>query len=220
MKIISFFKIFAMCITFLYSYVSFNTNKKITPLFGKVIFVDAGHGGKDNGSNYDGVLEDEINFNIAFFIIEILIGDGANVYSSRDGDYDLSNNYDRNKKQADLKKRVGLINSINPDIFISIHLNSYESSNVRGAHVFYQNNDYSMKAADYIQRILNDITGIKKKKKPGDYFILNKSNAVGVLIECGFLSNYEDRMRLLSEDYQRQIARGIVKGIEQYLTNV
>ena len=142
MKIISFFKIFAMCITFLYSYVSFNTNKKITPLFGKVIFVDAGHGGKDNGANYDGVLEDEINFNIAFFIIEILIGYGANVYSSRDGDYDLSNNYDRNKKQADLKKRVGLINAINPDIFISIHLNSYESSNVSGAHVFYQNNDY------------------------------------------------------------------------------
>ena len=72
-------------------------------LVGKTIYVDAGHGGKDNGAYYDTVIEDEINLNICKKLIIKLIESGAYVLSTRSADYDLSSIYSKNKKREDLK---------------------------------------------------------------------------------------------------------------------
>ena len=185
-------------------------------LFGKVIYVDAGHGGKDNGASFDGVLEDEINLKIAGFIVNKMIDMGAFVLTSRTSDYDLSNIYDKNKKRNDLINRVKMINDSKVDIFVSIHLNSYSSNEVRGAQVFYQNNDSSRLLSKYIQDNLNILTNSKKKDKYGDYYLLNRSKRVGVLVECGFLSNSEERNKLIDENYQQKIASKISEGIVEY----
>ena len=185
-------------------------------MFGKVIYVDAGHGGKDNGASFDGVLEDEINLKIAGFIVNKMIDMGAFVLTSRTSDYDLSNIYDKNKKRNDLINRVKMINDSKVDIFVSIHLNSYSSNEVRGAQVFYQNNDSSRLLSKYIQDNLNILTNSKKKDKYGDYYLLNRSKRVGVLVECGFLSNSEERNKLIDENYQQKIASKISEGIVEY----
>ena len=186
----------------------------------KTIFIDAGHGGKDNGASVENVIEDSINLSISGFLLEELVTDGAYVLMSRTSDYDLSSMYMLNRKREDLKKRVKYINQSKPDLFISIHLNTYPSSSVKGGQVFYQNNDQSKKLANAIQNEINVFNNNNKKTKQGDYFILNKTIPAGVLIECGFLSNQEERKNLNDSDYQRKIAKAIKKGIVNYFVSI
>ena len=50
-----------------------------------------------------------------------------------------------------------------------------------------------------------------------DFFILRETDYPGVLIEVGFLTNPEENKLLREDEYQRQIARAIKKGILKYL---
>ena len=188
-------------------------------LLGKTIYIDAGHGGRDNGANNGNVLEDQINLKISNYLYELLIDAGAYVFVTRTGDYDLASNYDKNRKRTDLIKRVEYINRSNSDIFISIHLNSFFSGEIRGAQVFHQQNENSKLLANLLQEELNILTSDEKKVKLGDYYILNKSNISGVIVECGFLSNGEEKDKLLNNDYQMLLAKRIFNGIVEYFNN-
>ena len=185
-------------------------------LDGYIIYVDAGHGGKDNGADNQDVLEDSINLSISKLLVKGLIDKGAYVYTSRDGDYDLASNYDKNRKAKDLKKRVELINSIKPDLFISIHLNTYPDIDVKGGQIFFQNNDESESFASILQNEFNMLSKENKKPKLGDYYLLNKTNSVGVIIECGFLTNPMELKKLVKEEYQKQISQVIIESIYKY----
>lgn len=182
----------------------------------KIIYLDAGHGGKDNGASVDNVLEDSINLSITSYLLEKLMHLGAHVLMSRTSDYDLASLYQKNRKREDLNNRVKYINKSNPDIFISIHLNTYASDSVNGAQVFFQNNENSKLLADTIQSEFNRLNEKDKKSKKGDYFILNNAKPVGVLVECGFLSNDDERNKLTDSNYQQKIATVISKGIIDY----
>lgn len=205
-----------LSISVLYGIVLVKAKENSTYLIGKIIYVDAGHGGKDNGANFDGILEDEINMNIAGYIMEELLDKGAHVLTSRTGDYDLSDIYDKNKKRKDMLNRVRRINEGKPDLFLSIHLNSYSSQNVSGAQVFYQDNASSKMLANNVQAKLNKVIEKDRKVKIGDYYILNKTIPVGVLVECGFLSNDNERAKLILPSYQKMIAENIVLGVVEY----
>ena len=74
----------------------------ISAVSGYTIFVDPGHGGKDNGASFNDVLEDEINLSIATKVYELLLDLGARTLISRVDDYDLSDVYAKNHKIQDL----------------------------------------------------------------------------------------------------------------------
>ena len=188
-------------------------------LNGYTIYVDAGHGGKDNGANNGHVLEDTINLSISKLLVEKLIDKGAMVYTSRDDDYDLSDNYSKNRKAKDLKRRVELINEIKPHLFISIHLNTFPSESVKGGQIFHQENDDSKSFAQILQEGFNELSNEDKKAKYGDYYLLNHSNSVGVIVECGFLTNYEDLKNLTQKEYQEKISLTIVESIYLYFVS-
>lgn len=188
-------------------------------LNGYIIYVDAGHGGNDNGAYNNDVFEDSINLNISKLLVKDLLDKGAYVYTSRDGDYDLANVYDKNRKNKDLKRRVDLINHIKPNIFLSIHLNTFPNENVKGGQVFYQNNENSKLLANYLQDELNYLSKKSKKPKLGDYYLLNKTTVTGVIVECGFLTNSEDLSNLVKEEYQEKMVKTISKGIFNYFKN-
>lgn len=217
------FKTFLFCAVFFVCVSSIGViisayNKKIY-IHGKTVLIDAGHGGKDDGASVGNVLEDYINLSISEYLMEELIGLGSSVLISRTGDYDLSSIYKKNKKREDLKQRVNYINWSRPDLFVSIHLNTFPEKNVKGAQVFYQNNERSVLIAKFIQNELNKLTKSDKNAKFGDYFILNKSERSGVLIECGFLSNDDERLKLNSSAYQKEIAVAIKNGIVNFFVN-
>ena len=186
-----------------------------------VIFIDPGHGGKDNGTHFNDIFEDELNLKLATIIYEDIINDGGICYLSRVNDYDLSSMYAKNHKIEDLNKRIKYISESKSSLIISLHLNYYSSDKVNGLQVFYQkNNKDSEMLANIMQNILNKENKKDKKSKIGDYYILNNCNTTGVLIEFGFLSSEYDRKRLLDEKYLKKLSKLIQKGINEYLSEI
>lgn len=194
------------------------TQTEYLPLKGVQIVVDPGHGGKDDGARAEGIKEQEINLAISIKLKTALEKQGATVLLTRDGAYDLASEGATNRKREDMKKRVAIINDQDVDLFISVHLNSYPNTSIHGAHAFYQKNDLaSQTLADIIQKQFNAITGDEKSSKTGDYYILNNTKKPGVLIECGFLSNSEDRAKLNDPSYQETLAKGLTNSVLEFL---
>lgn len=186
-------------------------------LSGITIVIDAGHGGRDDGARSNGIKEQSINLNISKILRDYLLQAGANVIMIREGNYDLSESDAHNHKKSDMQKRVAIINDSKVDLFVSIHLNSFPDSSVKGAQVFYQKQFYESKVfAEMMQKRLKIVTNSKMSEKSGDYFILNETRNVGVLAECGFLSNYNDRENLNNHLYQRKIAKALFDSILDY----
>ena len=133
---------------------------------------------------------------------------------TRNGDYDLSSEYSKNHKNEDLRKRVDVINSLNIDLLISIHLNTYSDSEVNGPMVYFKDgDDLSYYYALEVQENLNKLTNNKKVVTPGDYYLLNKTKIPGILVECGFLTNPKERKLLLNDVYKNAISDAIFNGI-------
>lgn len=188
-------------------------------LFGVNFVIDPGHGGRDNGTCYNEILEDEINLKIATKLMNISINDGAVSSLTRVGDYDLSSEDASNHKREDLKARVDFINSSAAQFFVSLHMNSYPSNaSVNGPMVYYEkNNNASKELANEISTVLNEFTCSDKPIHYDDFYLFRNTHIPGVLVECGFLSNSKDRNNLTNDLYQQQFAKKIYEGIENYL---
>jgi len=138
-----------------------------------------------------------------------------------DEDKGLYEEHTSNKKAQDLKNRCNLINDIKPDCVVSIHQNSYHEEYVNGAQVFYYRASMEGKAlAEEIQTKMVsylDPENHRKAKANDSYYLLKKTAAPIVIVECGFLSNWEEAKKLQMESYQSQAAWAVAMGIMQYL---
>lgn len=191
--------------------------RKELMLDGIVIVLDAGHGGKDQGASCSEGSEAEINLAVVKLLKQRLSEFGANVVLTRDGDHDLASEKASNRKQEDLKNRMKIIQDSDADLFISIHANSFGSSSVRGIQLFYQsNNDISMQLCKMIHAKLQDVNEDILADKEGDYYVLKESKVPSILVECGFLSNPQDRDLLFQKQYQEKLANRISEGILEY----
>ncbi len=198
-------------------FIFISTNHSSLPLSGKLIIIDAGHGSKDVGTSYNDILEKDLNLNISKKIEEQLIKNGASVILVREGDYDLSSPNSKKRKRSDFNNRIEYINNSNADIYLSIHINYLNDKKYNGAQVFY-NKDNNKKLANTIQMELNKITTPRAIKKTPNVYMYDKLKIKGVLIECGFLSNYNERNKLINDDYQTLLSKTIVDGITKYFT--
>ena len=125
------------------------------------------------------------------------------------------------RKKSDMKKRLGIINSSGADMFVSIHMNKFSSSYYCGAQVIYSGNfKESEELARIIQKELHSLPDNKSKreplKAPSGIFLLRNSQIPAVIVECGFLSNYDEEQLLCTEKYQNSLAKAIAKGIDNY----
>ena len=200
-----------------FSFVSANKSEYNLELLGKVIYLDPGHGGADPGTIYKDIYEKDINLDICLKLEKVLESEGAIVYLTRYGDYDLSNN-EYSRKKSDLNNRAKIINESKADIYISIHLNSISSSTWRGAQVFYDDvNDKNIEIANLFQEQLKqDLKTTRKVKEISTMLMNRKINVPGILIEAGFLSNPNDRYLLRKDNYQYKISNSIKEGLIKY----
>ena len=186
-----------------------------------VIVLDAGHGGKDPGKvGINDVLEKDINLQIAVKVKGLLERHGFSVVMTREGDESLTGS--NSTKREDMKARVDVINSTKPDIAVSIHQNSYSDSQVSGAQVFYfSGSDEGKLYAETIQNELLrfDEENHRQAKANDNYYLLTNTKVPAVIVECGFLSNYEEAEKLAKEEYQEEISNVIVHGIESCFGN-
>lgn len=208
------------CISLIYSNLSVYSMAKHN---GFTIVIDAGHGGRDGGSvGVNGTIEKEINLEYAMLLKDKLVKSGFKVELTRKNDNGLYSNLDKNKKQSDMNARFKIIKKTNPNLVISIHMNSFRDKSAKGATTYYRKNDNSSKmCADLIQKSLHTYCGAKmQNSKVGDYYMLNCSYYTAVLVECGFLSNPEEEVLLNSDYYKEQITEAIFKGVLLYFGNL
>ena len=130
-------KIFCLNLFLIFLYTIGIINALNLPLLGKVIYIDPGHGGTDPGALYNDLYEADLNLQISLKLETELEKNGAIVYLTRYGDYDLAVKNAINRKRSDLSRRANIINASNADIYLSIHLNSDISSTWPGAQAFY-----------------------------------------------------------------------------------
>ena len=186
------------------------------PLQGKVIVVDAGHGGKDPGTSYQEIFEKDINLKIALNLEKYLSEYGATVILTRDSDADLSYGETNHRKKTDFDNRIKIINNKYTDMYLSIHLNYLTNTKYYGAQVFYNKDNYEL--ATSIQEYLNNNLKSNREVKeiPTSTYMYKKLEKPGVLIECGFLSNNEERAKLITEEYQNKLAKTIADSLVKY----
>ncbi|WNF36986.1 N-acetylmuramoyl-L-alanine amidase CwlD [Bacillaceae bacterium IKA-2] len=196
------------------------------PLSGKIIIVDPGHGGIDGGAvSKLGLLEKDVSLNISLILRDYLQESGALVIMSREEDRDLADSSIsgvRNRKVADLKRRVELVNEAGGDLFVSLHLNAIPSARWFGAQTFYNRTiSENEKVAKFIQEeIRNNLENTTRFAKPiGNVYLLKHAKIPGALVEVGFLSNPTEAELLNTEAYQQKIAASIYQGILRYYTN-
>lgn len=189
----------------------------LMPLSGKIIVIDPGHGGKDPGTISNTTYESDINLAISKALEIELSKTGATVILTRDDDYDLSNPNARWRKKSDFDNRINLINNSNANLYLSIHLNYLTNSAYYGPQVFYDKEE-NLNLALTIQKILNTNLNTNReiKKIPNETYMYDKLTIPGVLIECGFLSNPEEKNKLTTEEYQQKLASLIKDAIIEY----
>ena len=190
------------------------------PLIGKTIVIDAGHGGKDYGASVNGVKESEINLLISKKIKTNLEKNGAIVIETRTGTDDLSKPNALYRKKSDFDARISLINNSHADLYLSIHQNIFQNKKYFGPQVFYYPKiSDNENIAKVMQDELNKFTNTNRKIKiiPNTY-MYNKLNVKGILIECGFLSNDNERVKLQNNEYQENLSKSITSAIIKYFS--
>lgn len=191
---------------------------------GLTIVLDAGHGGRDDGCQgiNTGVKEAELNLIITKKLEKLLINFGFKVVLTRKDKRGLYNQNVSNYKKSDMEKRAEIISKANPNLVVSIHLNSYPSNHISGAQAFYDKESNTGKGfADSIQEELKkNFTNAKSESNFGDYYILKCITAPTVIVECGYLSNPEEELLLQEDAYQNKLAYSIACGIINYFNVV
>ena len=219
---------------FIISYLfAFFYAKTATDTYSKVfssdicVVIDAGHGGFDSGTvGADGItLEKDINLDIANRVNAMLTAFGINTVTVREVDKSVESDSTLKHKSAkisDIKNRLALAESTDNSVLLSIHQNHYGDPDINGAQVFYSSNNPS--SAVLAQQIQDSIVNLVQpenkrsiKESTSSIYILDKASVPAVMVECGFLSNYNELQQLKSKDYRKKIAFSIVIGVLEYL---
>lgn len=167
------------------------------------ICIDPGHGGDQPGAVYGGRREKDAALQIARKLARKLKALGYGVVMTRDEDSPVS-----------LRKRCDISNAAGADVFISVHMNAAYSPEANGAETWQWHKSESPLARN-VQRGLVEATGARDRgvKSTTAYYVLKHTQAVAVVVECGFISNDAERERLFDSAYQEKVASGIAKGV-------
>lgn len=195
-----------------------------TPVTNKVVILDAGHGKPDEGAEgLNGTTEEKTNLSITLKLQKLLEESGATVILTRSDEnaiYDLDKNTLKEKKVSDIKNRVKIGNESSADILISIHLNKGDSESYSGWQTFYKKNDEKGKRlATSIQKELKETIKVENHREANEIsniYLVDNVQIPVTIVECGFLSNPQEEQKLLTDEYQNQLAWGIYNGILKY----
>lgn len=191
-----------------------------------IVVIDAGHGLMQNG-NYSGakegnIYEDVIALSIAQKIQQLNADKNLKIVLTRASD-----------NIVDLQKRVDIAKENNADLFISLHVNAaVEKENpnnfsnktlnkgfeiyVSNKQPFYQ--QQSELLGSVLQEELNTVhfTNPTLLKRQAGVWVIDQNVCPSVLIECGFITNKNDKEFITKEENQNAVAQKILMAIERY----
>ena len=170
---------------------------------GKLIVLDAGHGGNDPGATY-GNNEKWYNLDIAKRVEAILVANGVTVKQTRTTDVFVG-----------LDERANMANDWKADLFVSIHNNAFFDKNMNGTMTFFYTGSYRGK--EYATIIQNDLLRNLGSKdlgvKSNTFVVIKKTKMPAVLVEFGCLSNDAERAKLDTEEYRQKAAESLAESI-------
>lgn len=185
----------------------------LNPLAGRVISVDAGHGGDSRGAlGASGIEEKVITLQITERLTDLLEAEGVTVVLPRTDD---SYVYMSERREMTLDSGA--------DLLVSIHANSigYGSNplEIRGTGSFYKHLAFKPLAEIMYDKMLE--LGLEDYGLTGSFnFSLNAPiEFPNVLVETGFVSNPEEEIMLMDPDFQQRIAEQIVEGLKEFYLN-
>lgn len=175
----------------------------------KRVCFDFGHGGSDPGAIGLGfVKEKDLVYEIGMMAATVLQAKGVDLVFTRTRD-----NY------VTLKGRCDISNNSKSDLFVSLHCNAFNKATAKGVEVFHYPG--SRKGKEVSSLIVEDIVksglytvnrGVKTSSK---FYVLRGTRAPAVLVELGFITNYED-LKIIQEN-KFSLAKVLAGSIEKCL---
>ena len=183
---------------------------KPTDKYEKIVVIDAGHGNHDSGITYQGIKEKDLNLSISQAVVrELEKNPDIKVYATRQEDTFL-----------ELMERSNFSNQMEPDLFISIHINSVDGNTAAsGTETYYtQKADTRNKAfATLVQNALVQEFGTRNRGVKTNTFVVTRyTEAPAILIEIGFLTNEADRKMMTASDFTTRYAQTIYECVKEY----
>lgn len=191
----------------------------------KIIAIDAGHGGQDQGASAqiiagspERLAEKDVTFTLAKRVVAKLSEiDILDPHLVRSQDEFIA-----------LNQRTRFANGLMADAFISIHINSAQSTSANGfeSYIFTSDGEnsesFSLQSAlhQYLDPIWENAGRDLRGRKKANFAVLRTFVGASVLLELGFISNVMDRDLIQNEAFLDQLAEGISQGIEAYFQNI
>ena len=181
--------------------------QKLTPQ-NLLVAIDAGHGGSNTGASgvISGIIEKEYTLKIAKQLEKYLKAQKVKTFMTRDKDTDLT-----------MIDRTLMLRQQDPDILISIHLNSADSDTVKGVSTYYRYIGFRPLS----QAILKRMQELKLKEWGNvgafNFSLSGPTEYPNCLVEVGFLSNKEDEKKILDPKFHKGVAQKIYLGISDWL---
>lgn len=182
--------------------------KSDLPLEGISLVLDAGHGGSDPGAQRGDAQEKDMTMGIINQLKKRLEANGAFITMTRSDDSFVS-----------LEDRVKITNLVMPKAFVSVHINALEStSDIKGVETYFQT-EQSKPLAEAVHSCLFKALGVPDRGiRKARFYVINHTSVPAILAEVGYISNKDEREKLISSDYQSKIAEALTQGVILYVS--
>lgn len=174
----------------------------------KTVVIDAGHGGADVGAIRNDITEKSITLDVSKRVADLLRKQGYKVEMTRDTD-----------KSVSLQERVEFSEEIQPDIFISIHVNSSEKPEITGIETHYYRQESLNLAQTIHASLASNIKTTNRGLFKSKFYVINHTTSPAILVEIGFISNADERAELITEKRKQATAKAIAEGVQNYFKN-
>jgi N-acetylmuramoyl-L-alanine amidase len=180
----------------------------------RLIVIDPGHGGSDSGARQNGLTEKLITLDVSQRLRTLLVARGWNVKMTRETDTDV---FEPNDSAHDeLQARCDIANAAGARLFISVHVNSFTSSELNGTTTYYYKGR-DRAPAEAVQRRLIAALGTKDDGvRKADFYVIRHAAMPAMLIETAFMSNPDDASLLRSSSFLQKIASAVADGVGDY----
>ena len=188
-------------------------------LKGKIIAVDPGHGGSDPGAiGPGGTREKDLTLSFSAKLKVALEKAGAKVVLTRFSDRDVFAPHAGAVEE--LRSRALVANNAKADVFVSVHINSFQDRSVGGTATYYAaKSSYDLLLAKTVQDGLVSGGGLTDRGvNQARFYVIQHSYMPAVLVELGFVSNPNEERLLKTDLFQQKAVEGLVKGIDLFFT--
>lgn len=194
---------------------------------GKVIIIDAGHGGADSGAiGIGGVMEKDLTLEYALAVKNVLESHGYEVHLTRSSD--TARKPETSDVEQEIRARTSLSKQYHASLYVSIHMNWYSDASASGTETFFNNTNHregmenpfpddSMLLAQTLEAYITNAIHTKNRGSEDDELYNLITNTVPAsLVEVGFISNQGDLNKILDPNVKAAFADAFANAIDAY----